>query len=631
MNALKKHMTTNKKISIFVIFLFFIIQSASAQEVEFIGSAKQVVEPGENFNLTYTVNAQAISFKGPNLSNFTILAGPATSTSSSIRSVNGRTSMAITYTFSYVLQASKEGTFEIQPAFVTVDRKQYQSNQLTIKVMKNASGNQPGQSPGANPQGKNPQRQQGVAETGNNDVFLKAFVTAANPFQGEGIVVTYKLFFKVNIGNVNITKFSSFPGFWSQNLISETDKLQPYKQMIDGEQYVVVDIRKIALFPLKSGKLFIDPLELVCVAEIKRQTKTKTGDPFFDDFFNDSFFNNSFATVEKSLKSNSLVINVKPLPASDKPADYNGAVGNFTFRSEIDKLKLKTNEPITLKYVVSGQGNIQLIDKMNITFPPDFETYDPKITSDIKTSASGISGSQTFEYLMIPRKPGKFIIKPVNFSYFDLSKQKYILISSPQYTIDVEKGVGDASTVTYSGAGKEDIQYIGSDIRHIKNQPLNLRKTGVLFFNSIPFYLWILLPLLVFIFLVVYWRKRTERRADTLLMKNRKATKIARKRLKKANDFLKSGKQEEFYVEISQALWGYLSDKFGISLAELSMDSINEALVKKNVDENIINQFKETLDNTEFARFAPGDKSLMMEKIYNEALELILKIERGLR
>ena len=319
------------------------------------------------------------------------------------------------------------------------------------------------------------------------------------------------------------------------------------------------------------------------------------------------------------------------MPSSDKPADYNGAVGNFTFRSEIDKSKLKTNEPITLKYVVSGQGNIQLIDKMNIIFPPDFETYDPKITSDIKTSASGISGSQTFEYLMIPRKPGRFIIKPVTFSYFDLSKQKYIRITSPQYTIDVEKGVGDASTVTYSGVNKEDIQYIGSDIRHIKNQPLNLRKTGVLFFNSILFYLWILLPLLIFIFLVVYWKKRTKRRADTLLMKNRKATKIARKRLKKANDFLKSGKQEEFYVEISQALWGYLSDKFGISLAELSMDSINEALVNKKVDENIISQFKETLDNTEFARFAPGDKSLMMEKIYNEALELILKIERGLR
>jgi hypothetical protein len=626
-----KYIIVYKKISISVFFLLFIIRSVFAQEVEFIASVKPVVELGENFNLTFTINAQATNFKGPSLSNFTVLAGPSASTASSIRSVNGRTSMSITYTFSYIIQASKEGTFEIQPASVFVDKKQYQSNQVTVKVVRSTSGNQPGQPPNTYPQGRGSQRQQGVAETGTNDVYLKAFVNNTNPFQGEGIVVTYKLFFKVNIGNVNITKLSSFPGFWSQNLISETEKLQPYKQMIDGEQYVVVDIRKIALFPLKSGRLPIDPLELVCVAEIKRQTKTKTGDPFFDDFFNDSFFNNSFATVEKSLKSNPLIINVKPLPGTDKPADYSGAVGNFTFRSEMDKSKLKTNEPITLKFVVSGQGNIQLIDKMNITFPPDFETYDPKTTSDIKTSSSGISGSQTFEYLMIPRKPGRFTIKPYTFSYFDLSKQKYVRITSPQYTIDVEKGIGDASTLTYSGGSKEDIQYIGSDIRHIKNQPLYLRKTGTLFFNSTSFYLWLLLPLLFFISICIYWKKRTERRANTILMKNRKATKIARKRLKKASDFLKSAKQEEFYVEMSMALWGYLSDKFGIPLAELSMDSIQEALVKKNVDENMISQFKETLNNTEFARFAPGDKSLLMEKTYNEALELILKIERGLR
>jgi len=232
---------------------------------------------------------------------------------------------------------------------------------------------------------------------------------------------------------------------------------------------------------------------------------------------------------------------------------------------------------------------------------------------------------------MIPRKPGKFSIKPVTFSYFDLAKQKYVRFNSPQYNIEVEKGTGEASTLTYSGASKEDIKYIGSDIRHIKNQPLLLRKTGTLFFNSTSFYLWLILPLLAFIGVIIFWRKQAKRRSDTLLMKNRKATKIARKRLKKADDFLKAGKQEEFYVEISQALWGYLSDKFGIPPAELSVDSIHEALVSKNVDEEIIRQFIETLHNTEYARFAPGEKSLMMDKIYNEALELISKIERRLK
>ena len=609
--------------------IFALIQSIYAQEVEFTGSAKPVVTVGETFTLVYTVNAQAMNFRGPNVPNFTVLSGPLTSTSSSIRSINGRTSMTVSYTFTYFLQPAKEGTFEIQPASVTVDRKNYQSNSVTVKVVK-SSGASLQQNPRANQPGRMNQLQQRTPESSSNDVLVKAFVTNANPYQGEGIVVTYKLCFKVNIGNVNITKFSSFPGFWSQNLISENEKQQPTRQMIEGEQYVVADIRKVALFPLKSGKLVIDPMELTCVAEVKRQTKTKTGDPFFDDFFNDSFFNNT-ATVEKSVKSNSLVINVKPLPTADKPSDFNGVVGNFTFHSQIDKSKLKTNEPINLKCVIAGQGNIQLIDKHNVTFPPDFETYDPKITSDVKTTPVGISGSQTFEYLIIPRKPGQFTIKPITFSYYDLNKHKYMSISTPQYSIDVEKGNGETSTLTYSGTNKEEIKYIGSDIRHIKNQNLKLHPVNEVFFLSAIFYLLLILPLLLFIILLILLKKYRAQRSDTIRLKNRKATKVAIKRLKKAHDNLKAGKQEEFYIEISQALWGYLSDKFGIPIADLSMDSMYEALVQKSVREELISQFSETLNETEFARFAPGDKSLTMEKTYERALESISKIERELR
>ncbi len=612
-------------ITTMVVWLSLLAGFVNAQEVDFTASARPVVAVGENFTLTYTVSGQAMNFKGPNLSNFTLLSGPLTSQSSSIRSINGRTSVSVNYTFSYILQAYKEGSFDIAPASVMVDNKPHQSNGLTVKVAKGSGGQQQGQA-----QGRGNAQRQGGAESGTNDVMVKAYATNSNPYQGEGIVITYKLFFKVNIGNVNITKFSSFPGFWSQNLIGENDKQQPYKQMIDGEQYVVVDIRKTALFPLKSGRLVIDPLELNCVAEIRKQTKTKTGDPFFDDFFNDSFFNNS-VTVEKALKSNPLVINVKPLPSDGKPDNFNGAVGNFTFKSELDKTKLKTNEPINLKFVIAGQGNLQLIDRMDVTFPPDFESYDPKINSDIKTSPAGVSGSQTFEYLMIPRKPGKFIIKPVTFSYYDLAKHKYVSFSSPQYTIDVEKGSGDGGTMVYTGANKEDIKYIGSDIRHIKNQPLDLQIKGSLLFLSLPFWLLIIIPLLLFIAFVVYWRKQHKERSDAALMRNRKATKIAIKRLKKGHDYLKAGKQEEFYVEISQAIWGYLSDKFGIPLADLSMDSIQDALVSRNVQDEIILQVKETLSDTEFARFAPGDKSMTMGNTYEKALELISKMERELR
>jgi hypothetical protein len=618
----------SRRIVFGLIALLFVARAASAQDIQLIAQAKPVVALGETFTLVYTLNAQGSGFRGPNVQGFEMLSGPNMSTNSSIRSVNGKTTMSITYTFTYLLQATREGTFDIPAASVAVNGKQYTSNTLSVKVVKNP--NVPaGQNQGAG-------QPRGGAQSGatgsSNDVYVKAFASNSSPLQGEGTVVTYKIFTKVPIAQINISKLSSFSGFWSQNLMKENDKLQQTTQVIDGEQYVVADIRKIALFPLKSGRLVIDPLELACVAQVRRQTKTKTGDPFFDDFFNDSFFNSGVANVEKNLKSNPIIITVRPLPEEGKPADFSGAVGNFTFHSEVDKTRLKTNEAVTLKCTISGRGNIQLIDKMNVTFPPDFESYDPKVTSDIQTNASGISGNQVFEYLMIPRKPGKFKIKPISFSYFDLDKKRYVTLTSPEFSLDVDKGSGDAnSMVTYAGANKEDIKYIGSDIRHIRDNVFPLALAGTRFFGSAGFWLLLVAPLVLFIIFLVLWRNFAKRRSNTVLMKNLKATKIARKRLQKAEGFLKGGNQEDFYVAISQALWGYLSDKFSIHLAGLSIDSVHEALVSKNVNEAIIAQFIETLNNTEFARFAPGEKTVNMERIYNEALGIITKMERELR
>jgi hypothetical protein len=610
--------------------LFFLITQGYSQDVRLIGQTKPVVVVGETFTLVYTLNAQGSNFRGPNIQGFNLISGPNTSTSSSVRFVNGSTTMSITYTYTYLMQANKEGSFDIPAATVVVNGKQISSEQINVKVVKNTNS-QGNQAAGAGSQsrGNSPD---GAGGGNSNDVYIKAFASNSNPLQGEGIVVTYKIYFKVNISQPYISKLPSFSGFWSPNLTKENDKLQQTTQMIDGVQYTVADIRKIALFPLKSGRLVIDPLELTCLVQVKKQTKTKTGDPFFDDFFNDSFFNSGVANVEKTLKSNPVAINVQPLPEEGKPVDFSGAVGRFTFHSEIDKNRLKTNEAVTLKCTVSGKGNIQLIDKMNVNFPPDFESYDPKITSNIQTTAAEISGNQVFEYLLIPRKPGKFSIKPITFSYFDLDKKRYVSLSSPEFSLDVEKGSGESgSAVSYSGANKEEIKYIGSDIRHIKDGSINLTRIGSRFFLSLSFWLLVVVPLSLFLLFLILWRKMAARRSDTVLMKNLKATKIARKRLRKAEAFQKSGQQENFYVAISQALWGYLSDKFSIPMADLSIDSVHEALKKKNVSEVNISQFIETLNNTEFSRFAPGEKTVNMGRIYTEALEIIAKMERELR
>lgn len=608
-----------------ILLLLSAASGLRAQDLQFTASAKPVVAEGETFSLTYTVNGQASGFKGPRINGFDVLSGPNSSTMSSIRSINGRTSMTITYTFTYLLQAVKEGSYDIPGATVTVEQKTYTSNPVTVKVVRNgnAAGSPPGQ-PGS-------PSQQAPAQPGGNDVFVKAFVSNDNPLMGEEVIVTYKIYTRVQIAQLNINKISSFQGFWSQNLLEENDKLQQSRQNIDGEVYTVAEIRKVALFPLKAGRLVIEPLEMECLAQVRRQNKTKTGDPFFDDFFNDSFFSSSYATVEKKLKSNSLAVNVRPLPTDRRPADFSGAVGNFTFTSAVDKTQYKTNDPVTFKFTVSGSGNLQLIDKLPVSFPPDFEAYDPKVSSNINTTPGGVSGSQVFEYLIIPRKPGKFVIKPVPFTYYDLKKRQYITLLSPEYTLNVARGAGDQSAVTWSGAGKEDIQYIGSDIRFIVSKPFTLNVAGTRFFGSYGFILLLAVPLLLFIGMWFFWRKELARRSDAVLMKNRKATRVATRRLRKADGFLKQGKQEAFYEEIYQALWGYLSDKFGIPVAELSRETVSDTLKVKQVSESLAADFIATLDETEFARFAPGDKILRMDETYRKALEIIAKIERELR
>lgn len=617
----------NRFISIIILSALVFPFRAFTQEIQFTGQSKQVVAVGEAFTVVYSVNGQGRDFQGYGFPGFNVLSGPSTSTSSNISMVNGRTSMSVTYTFTYLLQAQKEGTFEIPSASVSVDGRRYSSNKITIKVVKGSAGQAGGQ-PGAG--GRNSGK--GDAEIGANDVFIKAYASNSAPLQGEGIVVTYKIFTKVPIGQIEIRKLSSFSGFWSQNLMKENDKLQQSRQVVDGVEYNVAEIRKIALFPLKSGALTIDPLELTCVAQVRRQTRTRTGDPFFDDFFNDAFFNTGVANVEKNLKSNPLTINVRALPPDNKPADFSGAVGVFTFKSEIDKTRLKTNEAVTLKLAISGKGNIQLIEKLDVIFPPDFEAYDPKVSSNIQTTAGGVTGSQTFEYLLIPRKPGKFSIKPVSFSYFDLDKRRYVTLTSDSFVLEVEKGTGESASISsYTGANKEEIKYIGSDIRHIREGALDLRPSGNRFFLSTFFWILILFPLIAFGVFYLVWQKVATRRSNAVLMKNLRATRTARKRLKKAEMHQKDGKKDEFYESVSQAIWGYLSDKFGIPLSELSIDSVHDTLVRKNADESLVNEFIETLQNTEFARFAPGEKLVNMERIYNQAMDVITKMERGIK
>ena len=612
-----------KKYLIFGILFSILFVKLEAQEVQFVGSANSVVETGEQFRLTYTLNTEGSNFIGPAIQNFSVLAGPSQSSSSSVQYINGRVMQSSTISFTFILQAIQPGTYTLSGASVVVNGKKIQSNPVTIKVVKGNS---------SSPQGNSNNTPEAGANLDGNDLFLKAVPSKSNPLQGEQITVTYKLYTRVPVSLNGIDKIPSYEGFWSQDLIKDKDKYAQYNETINGQKYMVAEIRKVALFPQKGGKLLIDPLQIDIVAQLQTKKKRNSfNDPFFDNFFNDSFFGSSVQNVKKTLRSNSVTVNVKPLPAQVRPADFSGAVGSFELKPSIDRKELKANEALTLRLNISGKGNLNLIEKPNVVFPPDFEAYDPKIIDNISYTANGVSGSRTFEYLVIPRNPGEFIIKPASFSYFDLAKNTYVRLQSPQYTIKVQKGDGSEANITISSANQEDIKYLGQDIRFIRSAPFELTPVGKYFFGSDLYYLLIVLPALLFAVMIFVWKNQIKKRSDIAFMRNKKATRIATSRLKKANTYLKEAQQEAFYNEISHALWGYLSDKFNISLSELSTESVRMALQPKEVDEIIITQFTDTLHHCEYARFAPGDKSTIMEQIYNEALTIITKIEHELK
>lgn len=594
------------------------------QTVEFTASAKSNVQAGEQFRLVYTVNQQVDRFEGPGFEGFSVLSGPNQSTSQSYQFINGKVSQSYQVTYTYYLQANKTGTLSIDPAKVINGGKTYESNSLTINVGQSTS-----------PQSSSPQGNQRTAkprpESANkNDIYIKASVDKPQPYQGEQVIITYKIYTTVPISQININKISSFPGFWNNSLLNDNDPLKQSNEVVNGKQYVVADLRKIALYAQRSGAINIEPMELQCVAQVKSES-SRSRDPFFDSFFNDPFFNRSYQNVELKVESNPLTIDVKPLPASGKPPAFSGAVGTFNLSSQIDRSEVKSNEPINLKITISGKGNLELIDALPVIFPPDFETYDSKITNNLTKNSSGISGSRTFEYLIIPRTPGEFQIKPAEFSYFDPSRQTYINLSTPLYNIKVNKGEDQPSGVSYSGISQKNIQFIGSDIRHIKTGYIKLVPINSFFIASSGFIIWLVIPALIFITLIILWSKYKKRSGNIALVRNRKANKVARKNLQKASEYLQNNSTEAFFEEISRALWGYISNKFNIPLSDLSIESVFQRLSDKSIGAESISQFTRVLENCEFARFSPGDKTGKMQEIYNEALEVISKIEQELK
>ena len=612
----------NKLLNIMAI-MFIAMYSLQAQsDVTFKTICKKQVSVGEQFQVSYELNGDGKDFRTPNFTNFEVIGGPFSSTSSSVQIINGSVTKTNTQTYSFHLRAIKEGRFTMPQASITVDRKRITSEPCEINVV--ASSNGSSSLSGSGKISNNSQTNDNAKE-----IFMEAVPSKKKVYIGEQLMLTYRLFYTIPISQLSVSKSPSYSGFWTKDVTSNNGTLQQSSIMRDGKQYNVSTLQEMVLFPQKSGTLTIDPLDITCLAQIRQQrNRSQTYDPF-EDFFGD-VFGTSYTNVKKEIKSQPINIEVMPLPTANKPQSFKGAVGQFTFTSKIDKKELNVNEAFTLTLTVSGKGNIELLELPKPSFPPDFEVYDPKITLSVKDNALGISGSKKAEYIVIPRVSGDFTLDEIEFSYFNTSLERYETLKSETEQIKVNKIEGNSGNNVVYTPGQADIKYLGSDILHI-NTSNKLNITGVTFYMSTTYIIILCIMIATFVTTLVIFKRKVQLNKNQVLKRNKQATKTAKKRLNNAYSFLKTNNQNSFYEELSQALWGYISDKLNIVRSQLSMETVKEMMLNKNVSEDIVNEFIELLNNCEFARFAPGDPNKKMEDLYQKGIEIITKSEKILK
>lgn len=399
-----------------------------ASEIDFRAVAPATVSLGEHFRLSFQLNARPADFQAPALGDFRVLSGPNQTSSSSTQNINGRVTRQEQYTFTYLLEASREGTFTVAPAVVNVSGNRYTSNTITIQVVRGSSA--PTQS---SPAQADTRQAQPPTQAGKDDLFIRAIPSKNNPYQGEELIVSYKLYTRVHVNQYSIDKLPSYHGFWSENI---TAPGQPATQteVINGQTYHVAEIRRVALYAQRSGEIRIEPLDVACVISLPAAQQRRS---IWDDFFGGSPFDQR-RTVRQNFQSNALTLNVRPLPTQNRPPEFTGLVGTgFSIAAELNPTELKVNDAATLKVSISGNGNLRMLEKPAVVFPANLEVFDPGITDNIRTTTSGMSGSRSFEYLMIPRTGGEYDIPALKLAYFDPVSGTYIIRASSEFRLQV--------------------------------------------------------------------------------------------------------------------------------------------------------------------------------------------------
>lgn len=593
--------------------LLFMVGVAMADDITFEWKGRNKVVQGRQFQLEYVITGtdkgevKLPEFKGCS----ELFRGSSRGTSVSI--INGNVSRTITNSIIVTLRADEVGTHEIEPATVTVDGKTYKTKPLTLTVLEGDASD--AASSGSSSSSR---RSSGgaVASSGrSSETFTRLVLSRTNVYEQEAILATLKVYTLAPQLNFTKVTLPSFEGFAAQELdVPESNQweIERYKD----RNYQAATLRRVLLFPQKSGEITINGGS--CEIEVYEvQGINFFGQPMYD-------------VVTKNVITPSVTVNVKALPEG-KPATFTGGVGDFKLSSELSAKEIKANEALTLKLTVQGKGNLQLMQNPVVEFPSEFEAYDPQVNLDIHSGAGGVSGKRTIEYTIIPRYAGTFTIPSIEISYFDTNSKSYKTLSSEEYVIEVEKGEDGAGTAVNSYRSQDDVRLLNADIRHIKTDAGHLTKHHTAYVASWTYWLWYVIPVLILIIALMALRMYVAANADVALNRNRKANKVALRRLKQAGIFLKAHDETHFYEEVLRAVWGYLCDKFTMSISELSRDNVQQELLSHGVSAELVARFTAVLDRCEFARYAPSQSDNAMEQLYQETLDAIGEMENTIK
>ena len=616
-----------KKLFCIVAFLLTAIFQMSAQNVIRV-EAPDVVAVNEQFNVTFIIEGEKSpsDFQWSSGDDFQLVWGPQKGSSSSIQIINGKRSSSHQTTFTYILIPKATGTFQLPAATALLSGDRISSTQASIQVVSDgASSSQSSGKNGGKSSGGGQTSSTGSGEISSNDLFMRLSLSRTEVVIGEPITATLKIYQRANVVGFENAKFPTFNGFWSQETYVPNN-IEFKRESLDDKIYNTAVLRTYVLIPQQSGTITIDPAELVCLVNIR--TAPSTSNSLFDSFFQDEY-----RTIRKRVTTPAVKVKVNPLPAG-QPASFGGGVGNFGISARLTTDNLKTHDAASLIITVSGRGNVALLEEPKVNFPPDFEVYDTKTTENTDKSNGGTSGSKSFEYPFIPRSHGDFTIDPVEYSYYDVNAGKYVTLRTEPLHVKVAKGKGGNSTpvtTVNSGVERKDVKSLADDIRFIFTGKPGLSGSGSFFVGSVFF--WILLALMILGATSVYlaFRKVAAMRADVAGTKNRRATKMAQKRLKLAGEYLDKNLYTAFYEELHKALIGFVSDKLNMDMSEISKDNIASALTEGGVSEEQTKAFTDLLDACEFARYSPDGGNEAMRSHYDAALKVISSIDSGLK